>query len=780
MAPLPRRTVRALALRLVTLVLPATFLGASCDRFIPLETKGVLDRLEKTPTLVGAYELEPACALELSTAPRAPEGPAGASGWRGVARNELFGRTLTVLERRPITRREKGKDLVYALLRVTDGSRGAFWLRNRPAETKSDAQTRWACLATVEEATESRPQPTGPRVALAAQAWGCTDVAPLFGGRRDVTFDPYTVGTPSLVVTGDGKLYTAVPLHLPGEDRYLTVTGPTLDRCFATTVREAPLPSVEPFLAWARSPLPEATLPPPVTQDVALALTGLDLRRCELRKGAGPGSAASERTLCKAPLLDLTTLPEAGPFGPPRVRLVRERFVETMVFRAGTVVSSEEAVTSRMVVRLQGASTTRTPGLAAALTAELSKRTPGRVRNEVATGARLEASTPTKGGATHTVDVDLRYTIPDADTGSLRGGDRPPTLAAPGPVDGDAFEAQAAPRAADAELAFAQAVHAVRPNDEARRYLTWAEARARKGRGPAPSPAAPVAKASTDPAPSPGTPKAQAAHLRRGSAILSVTITRLEGKRVELRTESNLPFVARHPDRAPTVAEVERAVASSLAARLEELLVRWEAQTRGKVDVGEVVPGSRSYLLAAARQAAGGAPVALLADGAVALGAASRVRHGFQVHEDDPERCFVFAASGASRPEGPRPEIRLTVGRAAGERLLPLSEDRRGASAAAAMACHLGPGSYGLEVSLTPSGGEASPRYVALSVFEATPGEADAKDLPPSLKGVFDVAPDGAVMTLTPDGVSVAGPDGKPARLTPGVDKDADGVLDDP
>jgi len=777
---------RTRASTLVATLLGLSALGATCDAFVPLESGAVLGRLGEVRSLVGAYELQPTCDLAASPADALPSRE---QDWRPLAKNELYGRTLVVEEKRPFAFRKDKKDAVYAALRVLDGKANKrFWLRNAPAGSVEDAQKKWACLVAEEDALAAAPKLVAPRVALSPRAWECTDLSPVFGGRHDVSLEPYDVTQRTLVTSPGGKPYLAMRLVQKEPERTLTLPSTVLDRCFVAAEPDAPRldDDARALAGWLEGPSPETTAPPPLAQAQVERIAGIDARTCPRW---GPDAAPTHA--CRVPVARLTTLPEPGPFGPPRVRLVRERQVDALYLRGGVLVATSDAPATSLVVRTKAGAPA---GFVRALDAELKKIDPERTRRRLLAGARLlrPADVTRAAPATHTIELEIAYPPPALEpstevwTHKYVAGKKDVGNPARARAEAALFDARAAAESFDREVVLAERV-AGDPAWTASAIAARTAAQRRVAEAEAAVAAAAASLAVDDDRTWDFSTKVLR---RRGDAVYHVTIT-AEGKTraLELDTSGSVAFDVMDPElpadaehkvapraaRAPTPEDVDRKVASLVVERLEQLLVKWDAQKSSRGDVGDMLPWSRSWMVGVARQATNGRPVRLLGDLIERRSdvlAFETVTYGVTLNEDARRGCLVFAATA-----GGTSAVDLELGRKVGPSVLPVARDVRPAADAAVEVCALAPGEYVLTASWSRLGETRRPLVV--SMYDASPGRVAAEDTAGAARGLPYLAKAGETLRFGISGLQRVGAGGEVTPISAVGDRDGDGIPDE-
>ncbi len=276
-----------------------------------------------------------------------------------------------------------------------------------------------------------------------------------------------------------------------------------------------------------------------------------------------------------------------------------------------------------------------------------------------------------------------------------------------------------------------------------------------------------------------------AKHYRRsGVARATVTVSARGSDRTLFEHEVEVPFTAEATE-VPTVSEVglvgkqakppskadaERALAELLVPLVDQTIMKWGTQQDVGGDVGDVKPGTRSWMVLLSRQAATNRPIKLLSD--ILDNRADELEKGetsypVTLPPDLANRCFTFGAIALDGTNDVNLSL-LDAGRV-------VARDTRTDPDAAFELCDVPAGNYTAQVSF---GGDA-PRATLVSLFESTPGKIKVEDVRQSTRGIPSIANRGDVLKLDGTGrVEFKGTGGKVVVGATG-DRDGDGLADD-
>lgn len=642
--------------------------------------------------------------------------------------------------------------------------------------------------------------------------------ATLFAGRPPS--DPDTARRPVAI---------AVRLEAEGGLRRLAVAGHELDSCFSRSDRPPPKPAeVEALRRWVSSDV-EGRDTPKLGFGTLSAVASIERERCRSERISGaPGLS------CHAPLLTLEESALRGPFSTPVITLVRERMVGAAHFVDDMLVSPLRAV--QMHVLVKAPLVEKEGALARTLNTELIRMASDETAQMYrATTGRFGLVTERDGQkATHHLDVRAKYSVPPVESAEegrthryVAGKKAVPNPEYPGAQAKLAAARNAlssAQREAEVIRERLQALKkacsegsdvAARATQEALGGgLLGLAGKAVVGNGgkAACSEAAlvterntadkrlsdaqqdlDVAKARAD-----ATPTTRsvddvreyaytATHYRRsGTAVAELSI-RAAGSDVRLFSHSvQVPFQATSVEvpsvpevglvgqraKNPTDDEVEAELARALTPLIDRTILKWGAQREVGGDVGDVRPGTRSWMVMVARHAAARRPVKLVSD--IFENRTEALSHGeiaypLKVPQGDVRRCWVMGAI----PRDGHTDLALTLERYDG---LVLARDRRPTPDAAFELCGLRPGKYRLRVSFNRA---EPPAALLVALFDSTPGRVSAEDVSASTRGLPTIARRGAVLELDGSGlVAFEGTGGEHVRGTTG-DRDGDKISDD-
>lgn len=782
-------------------------------------------RVAELSEFLVAYELRPACKLE-----RAPSGPTvpESKDYAPIKSNALTSHTFKVLDRRFHANNAGHLDSIE--LQVTQSEGPTFWLRNVPTTDVAAAAASWRCVVSADWVKEQAPKTEARVVELSPRASDCPALVAIAGTTDDVTFAPYTIsgfdvyaGTaPTLQAArsgGQGMLALGVRLEADGGEKSLLVPSRVLDACFGPATHVPPKPSeAKALLDWLTGANPEETAPPPVAQETIQTVAGLDPAAC-IKEGSG----TTEHLECRSPLLRVSRSQVAGPFGPPSIEFTRERFVDAIHLYGGRLIPPSEIIGVTAVVR--------TPKLAREGT--FAKVFQDALRASIADPVKEHArgsrgfrvlGTTSQGGpaikATHYIDIDLRFDVPEVETSTetrahkyIAGKKRVPNpdyekaVKALEEAKADVPNAEAKARLAEQALATGEAAC-----KQGASQLGWLAGTIAKGACGVTSTAAAtaaknsvtaakerLAKATTELANTPTEVdvddvrewKYEARILRRrGAAAAKLTIA-THNQVVQYAGNIEVPFDASDvevPDdaehklvgkkaRTPSVEEVERSLAQALMPRIDEAVIKWGAQRQVGGDIGNLLPGSRSWMVAVARRASNDRPIKLLSDileNRPDMLAGKEIFFPVKIPPKANQGCFTLAAI----PTGGGADVNIEFGRKLdGSRFLALARDARKDSDAAMEICNLSAGDYAVRVYFGDE--KRSSDGVLISLFDSTLGAVTNEDTLAASRGLPTMPRKGQSLVL--DGAGETRFVASAGRVVVGKtgDRDGDGVLDD-
>ncbi len=781
-----------------------------------------LERLADADEIGFGFELQPACALQKNASQNKP----GEKGWAGVEAKSLTNKTFKVIERITMTPVENGHERISVALKLMSvRTNDVMWLRNTPASSAEEATKRWSCAFDKAVIAKALPTLKAPVVELSVASQECLSIAPIFGDVTNLTFSPYTVTGRTLFATKKGPV-VGVRLEAEGGEKALTVPARTLERCFVPADHPPPPPEEARQLAgWLRTGGP----PPNVSADTARIMTGLQLENC-LKEGSG----LTTHLECRMPILRIEAEKEAGPYGPPTIRLERDRFVDAVHLYAKRLIATSDVVTVNAAVRLRGSS----PAVAKAFNVELEKTLVDAASKQrrAENAFRLLRATDVAAGvpASHWVDIELAFNIPevaittetrthkyvagqktinnpkhaeaqrDVETkrrelrsakqalesaerlaasagdsaeelckkGTSQAADKLPfgLGAVAGSVAGSACKkgVEKAVTSAEksdverkqreleeAETALEGASRTIAVDDQ-RTYSYQAKVYRRSGDATA---RLTIASASTQAAP-----------------LLSTTVTfHFEASDFE-HAASPEHFLSAKTAKTPSDEDVEHQLAASLLPRIDEAIIKWAAQRQVGGDIGDLEPGTRSWMVAVARNAASDRPVKLVSDlletRQEELEKADLV-FPVTMPKTLEKRCFTFAAI----PLVATADVNLELGRVNGDSFVPYARDARSNPDAAFEVCGLPMADYAVRATFASK--KISTKGVLVSMFESTPGGATNQDTIAASKGIPTKPRKGEELALNGEGiVQYRGTNNKVVTGKTG-DRDGDGILDD-
>ena len=782
------------------------------------------------PVTKGVCGLQSA-PLVATTEPGAPKPPGSDwSSFEGVPN-----RTYTVLSRSEST--SFGSRSPWLALLVKDESGATTWLRNPPADDEAKSVAAWRCvvdekvLAKAREALAERVE----HVELAVTSGGCGEITPILGGVRDLTAMPYTVAGIGLYAGRDpertamldgsvGAVTVGLQLESDGGARRLTVPLDDFKRCFVRADHAPPLPREATALTdWLATPAPDQSDPPAVGLDAVRTVAGIDSTLCS-RYAMGKETGLE----CRMPVVRWEPESGSGPYGPSRMVLVRDRIVDAFHLVGQRLVAAENAIRVTAVLRARGAAGT---AFASALdeATKVASADPALTRERAKRGFRLlrERDAPF-GAATHVVELDVAFNIPELETTKEHGTHH--WSAGTKRTHNDAYDAaqkaleqarhdidsakteaklieQGAQKAADVAEAACKKI-----GDQAGGWLGGLVAGAACGGGTNAAGAG-VAKARIDGAVArlaqaeqtlASTPQEievddqrtyeyeSTVLRRRGEAKATVSVRPIVGgAEAHAVSTVQVPFDARdvetpsspehklmgHKASPPTPEFVQATLAKAMVPLVDAAIQKWAEEHRASGDVGTLQPGSRSWLVSVARRAANDRYVKLLAD--VEEKRAGRLAKPYVVSVTLPEgaasRCFTLAVTPSERSANANLDLFAERGEVATLHNALVARDRRTAPDAGLDLCGLSPGSYEARVTFRGD----PPGAVQIGLFDSTPEQITRADTELAVRSMPAAPPDSGQPHFEGSGlVKFKGSAGADVVGVAG-DRDGDGVTDD-
>lgn len=777
-------------------------------------------RFENVERMVFAFELKPTCRLQMTTQNAGPND----KSWSDVNVAALANRSFKIL-RRKTTFPSKGMDRFLSQAYSLEGETGdPFWIRNVPAETAAQAIEHWSCAFDDAAVARNMPKLKAPVVRLSASSTGCTGFSPIFGGVDAVTFAPYTVTARSLFSQG-GQGVVGLRLEADGGEKAITVTAAAFDQCFVAADRAPPAPrESEALRLWLGNGSEGGTeLPPPVSVDTVEQLTALQLERC-MREGTG----VLTHHECRMPILRIVDTKQSGLYGPSSIRFVRQRVADAIHLYAGHLVPSVDIVTANVAVRL-GKAAGESFGRSFHDVLETSLLDgPLRVRR-ASNGFRLLRAADVSAGvpATHYVNIDLSFTVPDVVVTTEQRVHK--YVAGQKAVHNPKFD-EAEQEVAQAKEALASAKRAAEFIEEGTKLAAKEAGDACKKAGEkaggllggvmggalcnsATNAAGGLAEraalkgaeermsaAQRKLAETPATVSVDdtrdytyeaKVYKRSGDAVARFDIVQAGQQRSQAPTSVTFHFDASDDEvpgssehklnakaaRVPTAADVERELSTNLLKRIDEAIIRWGAQRQVGGDIGELQPGTRSWMVAVARHAASDRNVKLLSDllenRSDAL-SKEFVDYPVKMPKKVDGRCFTFAAI----PLDPAADVNLTLGIVRDKSFSPLAVDTRATPEAAFEMCNL-PADTTFSARVTPAKKGALSKGILVSMFDSTPQVATADDTIAASRGIPTMARKGEELVLNGEGVVEFRGLNNQVVVGRTGDRDGDGIPDD-
>ena len=276
---------------------------------------------------------------------------------------------------------------------------------------------------------------------------------------------------------------------------------------------------------------------------------------------------------------------------------------------------------------------------------------------------------------------------------------------------------------------------------------------------------------------------------RSGDATAQVTVSAAGGQK-ELATTVTFHFEASDDEypaspehnltaktaKVPTDDDVYRQLAGALIQRADEAVIKWAAQRQIGGDIGDLQPGTRSWMVAVARHAASDRSVKLLSD---LLETRSEelekpvLEYPVKMPSQSSGRCFTFAAI----PMTPGVNVNLYLVRKGDEGSMDYARDTRKVSDAAFELCDIAAGDYAIRIKFADK--TVSSKGVLVSMFDSTPGAATSEDTIAASRGIPTKPRKGEELVLNGEGiVQYVGLNNKMVTGKTG-DRDGDGIPDD-
>lgn len=804
-----------------TSAFPVVFVAlAGCGGAVK-DPSSVGARFEKSEQMVFSFELKPSCHLQTAQTETGPNDKA----WTDANVAQLANRTYKIVGRKT-TFPAKGMDKMISQAYRLEGEKGeAFWIRNAPEATAAKASEDWSCAFDAAAVAKALPKLKAPVVRLSATNTGCTGFAPIFGGIDSVTFAPYTVTARSLFSQGTQGV-VGVRLEADGGEKAITVTAAEFDQCFVAADRAPPAPRESEVLRqWLTQGAGSGAdaPPPPVSVDTVEQLTALQFDRC-MREGTG----VLTHHECRMPILRIVDTKQPGTYGPSTLRFVRQRVVDAVHLYAGHLVPSADIVTANVAVRLgKGAGESFGRSFHDALEKSLLD-VPLRVRRS-ANGFRLLRGADVSAGvpATHYVNIELSFTVPDVVATSEHRVHK--YVAGQKTTHNPKFD-EAQQEVARAKEALASAKRAAEFIEEGTKLAANQAGDACKKAGEqaggllggimggalcksATTAAGGVAERAALKGAEERMAVAQAklgetpevitiddtrdygyeakVYKRSGDAVARFEIVGSGQQRAQGSSMVTFHFDASDDEvpgspehklsaktaRLPTVADVERELSVNLLKRIDEAIIRWGAQRQVGGDIGELQPGTRSWMVAVARHAASDRNVKLLSDllenRSDAL-AKEFVDYPIMMPKKLDGRCFTFAAI----PLDPAADVNMTLGIVREKGFTPLAVDSRTNAEAAFELCNL-PANATFAARVAPAKKGELVKGVLVSMFDSTPNQATSDDTIAASRGIPTMARKGEDLMLNGEGVVEFRGLNNQVVVGRTGDRDGDGIPDD-
>ncbi len=702
-----------------------------------------------------------------------------------------------------------------------------MWVRNEPADSSDAATQDWSCAYDREAVVAAMPKLRAPVVALDIGNGQCTAITPIFGDVQSLGYSPYTVTGRTLFATAQGPVIgIRVEANLELGAVALTVPARVLDSCFVAADRPPPSPrEVTALVKWLGSPT--ASEVPAVSIETTEAVTGLQLDHC-MRDGTG----LTTHWECRNPTLGVTPSKQPGPFGPPIIYVGRTRYVDAIHFYAKRLISPADVVGVNAAVRLHA-----TAAVTKAFNAELDKvlADPDARSRRAGSGFRLLRASDVAGGiaATHYVDLDVSAEVPQTNATTeqrthkyIRGKK---TISNPKYAELTTTVATKSQEVASAKTALENAQALAKQAGAAASKLC--EQGASQATSSLPFGLGSVVSSAAGSACNAGAQKvvaapeqaafdrttkeltdAQAAldttpktiqvddeaefpfeakvYKRSGDATAQVTVSAAGGQK-ELVTSVPVHFEASDDEyqgspehqlnakvaKVPNDDDVYRQLAGALIQHADEAVIKWAAQRQIGGDIGDLQPGTRSWMVAVARHAASDRSVKLLSDLLETRPeelAKPFLQYPVKMPAQSKGRCFTFAAI----PMTPGVDVNMVLARTGEDGTMDYARDRRKVSDAAFELCDIPAGDYAVRITFADKASSSS-KGVLVSMFDSTPGVATTEDTIAASKGIATQPRKGEEMALNGEGiVQYVGIDNKVVQGVTG-DHDGDGIPDE-
>jgi hypothetical protein len=814
------RTPRSLAL----FFLAAASLAA-CNQKHVASPDSAAASLRAADEIVFGFELKHACKLQQNRGD-VPAADALPKDWDPLDPQPLANRPFKILSKKTI---EGGALSLHPTISIAlelsdERDNTVMWVRNQPALSSDEATQDWSCAFDREAVVAAMPKLRAPVVELAFSGNQCTTITPIFGDVNNLTFSPYTVTGRTLFATAQGPVI-GIRVEAQGGEKALTVPSRVLDQCFVPADRPPPPPQeTDALVLWLGSP--NTSQVPAVSIDTTELLTGLRLERC-MRDGTG----LTTHWECRNPILEVAPSKQPGPFGPPVIHVERDRVVDAVHFYAKRLISPADVVSINAAVRLHAAA-----AVTRSFNAEIDKALadPEAKARRSANGFRLLRASDVAGGiaATHYVDLEVTADVPQTNATTeqrvqkyVRGKK---TIANPkyaelvNTVTTKTQEVASAKTALDNAQALAKQAGAAASklcesgaNQAASSLPFGLGSVVGSAAGSACNAGAQKVVAAAEQATFDRTTKeladAQAAldttpknvtvddeaefpfeakvYRRSGDATAQVTVSAAGGQK-ELATTVTFHFEASDDEypaspehnltaktaKVPTDDDVYRQLAGALIQRADEAVIKWAAQRQIGGDIGDLQPGTRSWMVAVARHAASDRSVKLLSD---LLETRSEelekpvLEYPVKMPSQSSGRCFTFAAI----PMTPGVNVNLYLVRKGEDGSMDYARDTRKVSDAAFELCDMAAGDYAIRIKFADK--TVSSKGVLVSMFDSTPGAATSEDTIAASRGIPTKPRKGEELVLNGEGiVQYVGLNNKMVTGKTG-DRDGDGIPDD-
>lgn len=736
--------------------------------FGPADIKSLgLARFAEMKSFVVAYELEPACALQISRAPGVPRD----REWTSLDAAALVKGVYTIEER---VAQDNGPHVDFIALKVRDNRGTVAWIRNTPAGPSPDAARRLSCLVDASSVRDALPKSAAKLVRLTPRAPGCAEVTPILGTTEDITFGAYaatSVGVFAGRAPSAGELDTGtlrpvavgVTLTSEGGQKRITLKASYFDRCFVADDSPAPRDEIDRARAWLGAPgeLDEAPTPA-FGLDAMRAAMGLDPKAC-----AGAASAPKD---CHASIVVPRAGAELGPFGARRIVFGSDRRAAALRVEGGKLTPRRDGDLVQVAIR---------PGKSTS--AEAARATLDAARASL--DDRRKASLRRSHGYRLSPEPDAAFVV-EIDAEVKLGGPLSTPLSAPPTTLARASKKAPNPAAARAaiELRDAREALARSERDAALVKLTLgagkatceklpaalarhcqsliaddpaAVAAARLGAAASRVQAAEALVRSTPPEiaiADASAPKA-ASPRQAGLASLEVVIRATgehgkEGKEVFSQKLSSIPLSLGDGGAAePKPADIQAALGKLALGAIDGAIAEWRLESVLRGDVEPMRRGSRAWATANAVHAAGDRPVKLLADVTEARAevlAPPNVLYRVALPKDASRRCFTLTAS----PLDGAVDVNMTLGLVAkGAGFVPLHRDDRASPDAAFEVCHLPEGDYAISIEQR---GDERAKAITMALFDSTPGGVGAEEARAATRGSPPAARPSEIVVLGP------------------------------